>query len=144
MWRFKKKNTHKKSHCISHCLCGSWCSCPLSKRQHDVSGDVYLSGFLSCSSLQLDPVEKEWIYSAACGRLSHLKQLLKQDVSLANKKVPSFTFTALHLLKHIFFKSCSYKLCFCLCVVVFFLFTPNQDFTSVSSCSNKHLLWSNS
>uniref|UniRef100_A0A673YJ32 Ankyrin repeat domain-containing protein SOWAHC-like n=1 Tax=Salmo trutta TaxID=8032 RepID=A0A673YJ32_SALTR len=38
----------------------------------------------------LDPVEKEWIYSATCGRLSDLSQLLKQEPSLANKK------TALH------------------------------------------------
>lgn len=39
--------------------------------------------------LQLDPVEKEWIYSATCGRLSDLSQLLKQEPSLANKKVTS-------------------------------------------------------
>lgn len=37
--------------------------------------------------LQLDPVEKEWIYSAACGCLSDLAQLLQQEPSLANKKV---------------------------------------------------------
>ncbi|XP_053499470.1 uncharacterized protein LOC128619350 [Ictalurus furcatus] len=53
------------------------------------------TGSVGSAAVALDPVEKEWIYSAACGRLSHLKQLLKQDVSLANKK--DFTsFTALH------------------------------------------------
>uniref|UniRef100_A0A8C1ER85 SOWAHA-C winged helix-turn-helix domain-containing protein n=1 Tax=Cyprinus carpio carpio TaxID=630221 RepID=A0A8C1ER85_CYPCA len=41
----------------------------------------------------LDPLEKEWIFSAASGKLSHLTQLLKQDSSLANKKVGR---TALH------------------------------------------------
>ncbi|KAJ8401356.1 hypothetical protein AAFF_G00385870 [Aldrovandia affinis] len=34
----------------------------------------------------LDPVEKEWMQSAACGRLAHLIQLLKQEPSLAYKK----------------------------------------------------------
>uniref|UniRef100_A0A671QYJ5 SOWAHA-C winged helix-turn-helix domain-containing protein n=1 Tax=Sinocyclocheilus anshuiensis TaxID=1608454 RepID=A0A671QYJ5_9TELE len=42
------------------------------------------------STCVLDPLEKEWIFSAASGKLSHLAQLLKQDSSLANKK------TALH------------------------------------------------
>uniref|UniRef100_A0A673HGG9 SOWAHA-C winged helix-turn-helix domain-containing protein n=1 Tax=Sinocyclocheilus rhinocerous TaxID=307959 RepID=A0A673HGG9_9TELE len=44
----------------------------------------------SGSKVRLDPLEKEWIFSAASGKLSHLTQLLKQDSSLANKK------TALH------------------------------------------------
>uniref|UniRef100_A0A4W4HKC5 SOWAHA-C winged helix-turn-helix domain-containing protein n=1 Tax=Electrophorus electricus TaxID=8005 RepID=A0A4W4HKC5_ELEEL len=48
---------------------------------------------VSIPCLHLDPIEKEWMYSAACGRLPHLTQLLKQDASLANKKV---TRTALH------------------------------------------------
>ncbi|XP_068599231.1 ankyrin repeat domain-containing protein SOWAHA [Brachionichthys hirsutus] len=43
----------------------------------------------------LDPIEKEWIYSAAGARLPDLSHLLRQDPSLANKK--DFTsFTALH------------------------------------------------
>ncbi|XP_039508568.1 ankyrin repeat domain-containing protein SOWAHC [Pimephales promelas] len=50
---------------------------------------------LGSTAVALDPLEKEWIFSAASGKLSHLIQLLKQDSSLANKK--DFTsFTALH------------------------------------------------
>ncbi|XP_063063934.1 ankyrin repeat domain-containing protein SOWAHA [Engraulis encrasicolus] len=46
-------------------------------------------------SVALDPVEKEWLYSAACAQLSHLTHLLEMEPSLANKK--DFTsFTALH------------------------------------------------
>uniref|UniRef100_A0A673GGF9 Ankyrin repeat domain-containing protein SOWAHC-like n=1 Tax=Sinocyclocheilus rhinocerous TaxID=307959 RepID=A0A673GGF9_9TELE len=48
----------------------------------------------SGSKVRLDPLEKEWIFSAASGKLSHLAQLLKQDSSLANKKVGKLT--ALH------------------------------------------------
>ncbi|KAG7323250.1 hypothetical protein KOW79_012952 [Hemibagrus wyckioides] len=44
------------------------------------------TGSVGSASVALDPIEKEWIYSAACGKLSHLRQLLKQDASLANKK----------------------------------------------------------
>ncbi|XP_067228017.1 ankyrin repeat domain-containing protein SOWAHC [Chanodichthys erythropterus] len=52
-------------------------------------------GSLGSTAVALDPLEKEWIFSAASGKLSHLIQLLKQDSSLANKK--DFTsFTALH------------------------------------------------
>uniref|UniRef100_A0A4W5QU71 SOWAHA-C winged helix-turn-helix domain-containing protein n=1 Tax=Hucho hucho TaxID=62062 RepID=A0A4W5QU71_9TELE len=47
-------------------------------------------GSMRSTPVALDPVEKEWIYSATCGRLSDLSQLLKQEPSLANKKV---TFT---------------------------------------------------
>uniref|UniRef100_A0A3B4EBJ9 SOWAHA-C winged helix-turn-helix domain-containing protein n=1 Tax=Pygocentrus nattereri TaxID=42514 RepID=A0A3B4EBJ9_PYGNA len=50
------------------------------------------TGSVGSTPVALDPIEKEWIYSAACGRLTHLTQLLKQDASLANKKVR----TALH------------------------------------------------
>nr|XP_020474630.1 ankyrin repeat domain-containing protein SOWAHD-like isoform X2 [Monopterus albus] len=46
-------------------------------------------------AVALDPIEKEWIYSAAGARVPDLSQLLRQDPSLANKK--EFTsFTALH------------------------------------------------
>ncbi|XP_019906895.1 ankyrin repeat domain-containing protein SOWAHB isoform X2 [Esox lucius] len=52
------------------------------------------TGSMGSTPVALDPVEKEWIYSAACGCLSDLTQLLKQEPSLANKK--DFTSTALH------------------------------------------------
>uniref|UniRef100_A0A8C2WX14 SOWAHA-C winged helix-turn-helix domain-containing protein n=1 Tax=Cyclopterus lumpus TaxID=8103 RepID=A0A8C2WX14_CYCLU len=42
------------------------------------------------SGSKLDPIEKEWIYSAAGARVPDLSHLLRQDPSLANKK------TALH------------------------------------------------
>uniref|UniRef100_W5MJ24 SOWAHA-C winged helix-turn-helix domain-containing protein n=1 Tax=Lepisosteus oculatus TaxID=7918 RepID=W5MJ24_LEPOC len=45
---------------------------------------------------QLDPLEKEWMRSAACGQLAHLAQLLKQEPSLACKKDFTSGFTALH------------------------------------------------
>ncbi|XP_029578576.1 ankyrin repeat domain-containing protein SOWAHC isoform X2 [Salmo trutta] len=51
-------------------------------------------GSMRSTPVALDPVEKEWIYSATCGRLSDLSQLLKQEPSLANKK--DFVSTALH------------------------------------------------
>ncbi|XP_016146659.1 ankyrin repeat domain-containing protein SOWAHC-like [Sinocyclocheilus grahami] len=57
--------------------------------------DEECGGSLGSTAVALDPLEKEWIFSAASGKLSHLAQLLKQDSSLANKK--DFTsFTALH------------------------------------------------
>lgn len=58
--------------------------------------DEECSGSVGSNSVALDPLEKEWIYSAACARLSHLTQLLKQDASLANKKDFTSGFTALH------------------------------------------------
>ncbi|XP_017549752.1 ankyrin repeat domain-containing protein SOWAHC isoform X2 [Pygocentrus nattereri] len=54
------------------------------------------TGSVGSTPVALDPIEKEWIYSAACGRLTHLTQLLKQDASLANKKDFTSGFTALH------------------------------------------------
>uniref|UniRef100_W5MJ03 SOWAHA-C winged helix-turn-helix domain-containing protein n=1 Tax=Lepisosteus oculatus TaxID=7918 RepID=W5MJ03_LEPOC len=60
-----------------------------SERDDDGSGSVGSHG------VALDPLEKEWMRSAACGQLAHLAQLLKQEPSLACKK--DFTsFTALH------------------------------------------------
>ncbi|XP_052341017.1 ankyrin repeat domain-containing protein SOWAHB-like [Oncorhynchus keta] len=53
------------------------------------------TGSIGSTPVALDPVEKEWIYSAACGCLSDLAQLLQQEPSLANKKV-WVPFTALH------------------------------------------------
>ncbi|XP_077075076.1 ankyrin repeat domain-containing protein SOWAHC [Siphateles boraxobius] len=49
--------------------------------------DEDCGGSLGSTAVALDPLEKEWIFSAASGKLSHLIQLLKQDSSLANKKV---------------------------------------------------------
>lgn len=50
----------------------------------------------SMGSNTLDPLEKEWIYSAACARVPDLSQLLRQDPSLAHKKDFTSGFTALH------------------------------------------------
>ncbi|KAG7472067.1 hypothetical protein MATL_G00104590 [Megalops atlanticus] len=44
------------------------------------------TGSIGSNSVALDPLEKEWMHSAACGRLAHLTQLLKQEPSLACKK----------------------------------------------------------
>ncbi|XP_062247832.1 ankyrin repeat domain-containing protein SOWAHA [Platichthys flesus] len=53
------------------------------------------TGSMGSAAVALDPIEKEWIYSAAGARVPDLSQLLRQDPSLANKK--DFTsFTALH------------------------------------------------
>ncbi|CAI5648474.1 unnamed protein product [Oreochromis niloticus] len=52
------------------------------------------TGSMGSASVALDPLEKEWIYSAAGARVPDLSQLLRQDRSLANKK--DFTSTALH------------------------------------------------
>uniref|UniRef100_A0A3Q0SJW5 SOWAHA-C winged helix-turn-helix domain-containing protein n=1 Tax=Amphilophus citrinellus TaxID=61819 RepID=A0A3Q0SJW5_AMPCI len=58
---------------------------------------------LICKSLKLlspqyslDPLEKEWIYSAAAARVPDLSQLLSQDRSLANKKVTALHWAAKH------------------------------------------------
>nr|XP_015220705.1 PREDICTED: ankyrin repeat domain-containing protein SOWAHC-like isoform X2 [Lepisosteus oculatus] len=51
-----------------------------SERDDDGSGSVGSHG------VALDPLEKEWMRSAACGQLAHLAQLLKQEPSLACKK----------------------------------------------------------
>ncbi|KAM3618490.1 uncharacterized protein V6R79_021002 [Siganus canaliculatus] len=52
--------------------------------------DEECSGSMGSAAVALDPIEKEWIYSAAGARVLDLSQLLRQDPSLANKK------TALH------------------------------------------------
>ncbi|XP_044067660.1 ankyrin repeat domain-containing protein SOWAHB isoform X2 [Siniperca chuatsi] len=57
--------------------------------------DEECTGSMGSTAVALDPIEKEWIYSAAGARLPDLSQLLRQDPSLANKK--DFTSgTALH------------------------------------------------
>ncbi|KAM9342406.1 ankyrin repeat domain-containing protein SOWAHC [Pholidichthys leucotaenia] len=52
--------------------------------------DEECTGSMGSAAVALDPIEKEWIYSAAGARVPDLSQLLRQDPSLANKK------TALH------------------------------------------------
>ncbi|XP_076022622.1 uncharacterized protein LOC143013057 isoform X1 [Genypterus blacodes] len=44
------------------------------------------TGSMGSTSVALDPIEKEWIYSAACARVPYLSQLLSQEPWLANKK----------------------------------------------------------
>ncbi|XP_029975524.1 ankyrin repeat domain-containing protein SOWAHA isoform X2 [Salarias fasciatus] len=57
--------------------------------------DEESTGSMGSAAVALDPIEKEWIYSAAGARVPDLSQLLRQDPSLANKK--DFTSgTALH------------------------------------------------
>ncbi|XP_056279325.1 ankyrin repeat domain-containing protein SOWAHB [Pseudoliparis swirei] len=57
--------------------------------------DEECTGSMGSAAVALDPIEKEWIYSAAGARVPDLSHLLRQDPSLANKK--DFTsFTALH------------------------------------------------
>ncbi|KAK9515129.1 hypothetical protein VZT92_025798 [Zoarces viviparus] len=52
--------------------------------------DEECTGSMGSAAVALDPIEKEWIYSAAGARVPDLSHLLRQDPSLANKK------TALH------------------------------------------------
>nr|XP_029478345.1 ankyrin repeat domain-containing protein SOWAHC-like [Oncorhynchus nerka] len=66
-----------------------------SESEEECMGRMRSTPVAPIQSLHLDPVEKEWIYSATCGSLSDLSQLLKQEPSLANKKV-WVPFTALH------------------------------------------------
>ncbi|XP_041081227.1 ankyrin repeat domain-containing protein SOWAHC isoform X3 [Polyodon spathula] len=44
------------------------------------------TGSMGSSAIALDPLEKEWIHSAACGRLPVLNHLLQQDPTLVYKK----------------------------------------------------------
>ncbi|XP_078411527.1 ankyrin repeat domain-containing protein SOWAHA isoform X3 [Cetorhinus maximus] len=53
------------------------------------------SGSMGSPSVALDPLEKEWLKCAASGHLTALCDLLRQDPSLAMKKV-NFVLTALH------------------------------------------------
>ncbi|KAL6119454.1 uncharacterized protein ACO6RY_04025 [Pungitius sinensis] len=48
--------------------------------------DEESTGSLGSAAVALDPIEKEWIYSAAGARVPDLSHLLRQDPSLANKK----------------------------------------------------------
>ncbi|XP_041096059.1 ankyrin repeat domain-containing protein SOWAHC-like isoform X3 [Polyodon spathula] len=44
------------------------------------------TGSMGSSAIALDPLEKEWMHSAACGRLPVLNHLLQQDPTLVYKK----------------------------------------------------------
>ncbi|CAK6971916.1 ankyrin repeat domain-containing protein SOWAHA [Scomber scombrus] len=66
--------------------CGEHESAAESESEQDEEG----TGSMGSTAVALDPIEKEWIYSAAGARVPDLSQLLRQDPSLANKK------TALH------------------------------------------------
>ncbi|XP_026092951.1 ankyrin repeat domain-containing protein SOWAHC-like isoform X1 [Carassius auratus] len=69
--------------------------------------DEECGGSLGSTPVALDPLEKEWIFSAASGKLSHLTHLLKQDSSLANKK--DFTSVSLQPIMQHSAYSTSYK-----------------------------------
>ncbi|XP_061590711.1 ankyrin repeat domain-containing protein SOWAHB [Cololabis saira] len=62
-----------------------------SESEHDEESTASMGS----TAVALDPIEKEWIYSAASARVPDLSQLLRQDPSLANKK-EFITFSALH------------------------------------------------
>ncbi|XP_062421482.1 ankyrin repeat domain-containing protein SOWAHC isoform X1 [Pungitius pungitius] len=60
--------------------------------------DEESTGSLGSATVALDPIEKEWMYSAAGARVPDLSHLLRQDPSLANKKdfTSAATATILH------------------------------------------------
>ncbi|XP_034733184.1 ankyrin repeat domain-containing protein SOWAHB isoform X2 [Etheostoma cragini] len=58
--------------------------------------DEESTGSMGSAAVALEPIEKEWIYSAAGARVPDLSQLLRQDPSLANKKDFTSVITALH------------------------------------------------
>ncbi|XP_073325699.1 uncharacterized protein [Pagrus major] len=71
------------------------CGEPDSAAESEPEQDEEGTGSMGSAAVALDPIEKEWIYSAAGARVPDLSQLLRQDPTLANKK--DFTsFTALH------------------------------------------------
>ncbi|XP_029012659.1 ankyrin repeat domain-containing protein SOWAHD [Betta splendens] len=68
---------------------------PGSAAESESEQDEEGTGSVDPPAVTLDPIEKDWIYSAAGARVPDLSQLLRQDPLLANKK--DFTsFTALH------------------------------------------------
>ncbi|XP_023248762.1 ankyrin repeat domain-containing protein SOWAHB-like [Seriola lalandi dorsalis] len=70
------------------------CGEPEGAAESESEQDEECTGSMGSAAVALDPIEKEWIYSAAGARVPDLSQLLRQDPSLANKK--DFTSTALH------------------------------------------------
>lgn len=72
------------------------CGEPDGAAESESEQDEESSGSMGSAAVALDPIEKEWIYSAAGARVPDLSQLLRQDPSLANKKDFTSGFTALH------------------------------------------------
>ncbi|XP_077479866.1 uncharacterized protein LOC144091416 [Stigmatopora argus] len=70
------------------------CVEPDSAAEWESEQDDESTGSMGSAAVALDPLEKEWIYFAAGARIPNLSQLLRQDPSLANKKVVFYT--ALH------------------------------------------------
>ncbi|KAG7274590.1 hypothetical protein CRUP_029231 [Coryphaenoides rupestris] len=62
------------------------CADPPSSQEYESEHDDDSLENMGSTSVALDPIEKDWIYSAACARVSDLSELLQQDPSLANKK----------------------------------------------------------
>ncbi|XP_028309634.1 ankyrin repeat domain-containing protein SOWAHB isoform X2 [Gouania willdenowi] len=72
--------------------CGEWDGAAESDSEQDEES----TGSMGSAAVALDPIEKDWIYSAAGARVPDLSQLLRQDPTLANKKDFTSGFTALH------------------------------------------------
>ncbi|XP_030279994.1 ankyrin repeat domain-containing protein SOWAHB isoform X5 [Sparus aurata] len=72
------------------------CGEPDSAAESESEQDEESTGSMGSAAVALDPIEKEWIYSAAGARVPDLSQLLRQDPTLANKKDFTSGFTALH------------------------------------------------
>uniref|UniRef100_A0A8C6KVC9 SOWAHA-C winged helix-turn-helix domain-containing protein n=2 Tax=Nothobranchius TaxID=28779 RepID=A0A8C6KVC9_NOTFU len=64
--------------------------------QSESEHDEECTGSVGSTAVALDPIEKEWIYSAASARVPDLLQLLTQDPLLANKKVTALHWAAKH------------------------------------------------
>eukprot|EP00064_Thunnus_orientalis_P016854 superscaffoldBa00003429_g16926 len=62
------------------------CGEPESAAESEPEQDEECTGSMGSTAVALDPIEKEWIYSAAGARVPDLSQLLRQDPSLAHKK----------------------------------------------------------
>ncbi|XP_053174446.1 ankyrin repeat domain-containing protein SOWAHA [Scomber japonicus] len=71
------------------------CGEPESAAESESEQDEEGTGSMGSTAVALDPIEKEWIYSAAGARVPDLSQLLRQDPTLANKK-DYLSNTALH------------------------------------------------
>lgn len=62
------------------------CGEPENATEVESEQDEESTGSVGSAAVALDPIEKEWIYSAAGARVPDLSQLLRQDPTLANKK----------------------------------------------------------
>ncbi|XP_017274762.1 ankyrin repeat domain-containing protein SOWAHB [Kryptolebias marmoratus] len=71
-------------------------SCGDPDAESESEHDEECTGSVGSAAVALDPLEKEWIYSAASARVPDLSKLLTDDPSLANKKDFTSGFTALH------------------------------------------------